>query len=54
MNELIYITNSKLDFPGPNIIYINDNLSRKLDILLVKSLEKHQEFYKAKIQIEKL
>lgn len=29
MNELIYITNSKLDFPGPNIIYINDNFIKK-------------------------
>lgn len=29
MNELICITNSKLDFPGPNIIYINDNFVKK-------------------------
>lgn len=29
MNELICITNSKSDFPGPNIIYINDNFIKK-------------------------
>lgn len=29
MNPLICITNEKLEFPGPNIIYINENFCSK-------------------------